>query len=280
MANLGTATVKVIPSDTINIPRPGIKHSGATDSNETSTELVPASVVPATTLNIANIGDTVYNTTASTIGLVTGLNYTGTDITSLDTTIDFASGNTYEIYNSYVDSLIPPAVVVGSLLEGIGTLTGSITSAASTDATNGTYNTAAFTTSGTGTGGVINVTVAGNAVTVVTVATIGSGYAAGDTLTVAVGVIGGSTALVITLDDEDITGDATDETQILRTQTRGGNLGIYAAAVSTIAGVDPANQPYTYVSVAGATLPFFSKRVNSTGSTIGAGGLIAFVNND
>ena len=25
MANLGTATVKVIPDDTINIPRPGIK---------------------------------------------------------------------------------------------------------------------------------------------------------------------------------------------------------------------------------------------------------------
>ena len=226
-----------------------------------------------------NIGDTVYNTTASTIGLVTGLNYTGTDITSLDTTIDFASGNTYEIYNSYVDSLIPPAVVVGSLLEGTGTLTGSITTNSS-DATNGTYNSATFTTSGSGTGGVINVTVAGNAVTVVTVATIGSGYAVGDTLTVATGVIGGSTALVGTLDDEDITGDATDETQILRTQTRGGNLGIYAAAVSTIAGVDPANQPYTYVSVAGATLPFFSKRVNSTGSTIGAGGLIAFVNND
>lgn len=279
MANLGTATVKVIPDDTINIPRPGIKHSGATDSNETSTELVPASVVPATTLNTVNIGDTVYNTTASTIGLVTGLNYTGTDITSLDTTIDFASGNTYEIYNSYVDSLIPPAVVVGSLLEGTGTLTGSITTNSS-DATNGTYNSATFTTSGSGTSGVINVTVAGNAVTVVTVATIGSGYAVGDTLTVATGVIGGSTALVITLDDEDITGDATDETQILRTQTRGGNLGIYAAAVSTIAGVDPANQPYTYVSVAGATLPFFSKRVNSTGSTIGAGGLIAFVNND
>ena len=122
MANLGTATVKVIPSDTINIPRPGIKHSGATAANETSTELVPASG----TLNMANIGDTVYNTTGSTIGLVTGLNYTGTDITSLDTTIDFASGNSYEIYNSYRDSLIPPAVVVGSLLEGIGTLTGSI----------------------------------------------------------------------------------------------------------------------------------------------------------
>ena len=114
MANLGTATVKVIPSDTINIPRPGIKHTGATDSNETSTELVPASVVPATTLNTANIGDTVYNTTGSTIGLVTGLNYTGTDITSLDTTIDFASGDSYEIYNSYRDSLIPPAVVAVS----------------------------------------------------------------------------------------------------------------------------------------------------------------------
>ena len=280
MANLGTATVKVIPSDTINIPRPGIKHTGATDSNETSTELVPASVVPATTLNTANIGDTVYNTTGSTIGLVTGLNYTGTDITSLDTTIDFASGDSYEIYNSYRDSLIPPAVVVGSLLEGIGTLTGSITTNV-TDATVATTTApATFTTSGSGTSAVISITTGATAVlgvTVVTVTTIGSGYAAGDTLTIT--VPGASTDLVVTLTDEDITGDATDETQILRTQTRGGKLGIYTAAVATIAGIDTANQPYTYVSVAGATLPFFSKRVNSTGTTVTTQ-LIAFVNND
>ena len=276
MANLGTATVKVIPSDTINIPRPGIKHSGATAANETSTELVPASG----TLNRANIGDTVYNTTGTTIGLVTGLNYTGTDITSLDTTIDFASGDSYEIYNSYRDSLIPPAVVVGSLLEGIGTLTGSITTNV-TDATVATTTApATFTTSGSGTSAVISITTGATAVlgvTVVTVTTIGSGYAAGDTLTIT--VPGASTDLVVTLTDEDITGDATDETQILRTQTRGGNLGIYAAAVSTIAGVDTANQSYTYVSVAGATLPFFSKRVNSTGTTVTTQ-LIAFVNND
>ena len=91
MANLGTATIPVIPSASINIPKPGVKHSGATAANETSTELVPASG----TLNRANIGDTVYNTTATTIGIVTGLNYTGANITSLDTNVDFASGNTY-----------------------------------------------------------------------------------------------------------------------------------------------------------------------------------------
>ena len=279
MANLGTATVKVIQSDTINIPIPGVKHTGAaTNTGGTDTELVPVAVVPATTLNTVNVGDTVYNTTAATIGLVTGLNYTGTDITSLDTNIDFADTNVYEIYNSYRDTLIPPAVIVGSLLEGVATLTGSITTN-TTAATNGGPTTRAFTTSGSGTGATIQLTVALGVVTVATVTVSGSGYAVGDTLTFASGVIGGAIDLVITLTDEDVTGDATDITQILRTQTRGGKLGIYSAATVTIAGVDSANQTYTYVGVAGATLPFFSKRVNSTGSTITTQ-LIAFINND
>ena len=273
MANLGTATVKVIPSASINIPRPGIKHSGATAANETSTELVPASG----TLNRANIGDTVYNTTGTTIGIVTGLNYTGADITSLDTNVDFASGNTYEVYTSYVASLIPPAVIVGSLLEGVGTLTGSITSADSTDATNGVVTGATFTTSGSGTGGVINVTVSGNKVTIVTVTAIGSGYAVGDTLTVAVGVIGGSTALVITLDDEDITGDTADATQILANQGNG-RLGIYSASAGAITGVDSNVNTFSYTAVAGATLPFFVSRINTIAGGMTA--LVGFVNND
>jgi len=75
----------------------------------------------------------------------------------------------------------------------------------SSGATNGTYTGTAGTTSGfTGGNATIKVTVAGNAVTQVDVTAAGSGYAVGDTITVASSVIGGSTDLVITISVNDL----------------------------------------------------------------------------
>ena len=91
----------------------------------------------------------------------------------------------------------------GGLVIGTGTLTSSITTNTS-DGTNGTITGATFTTSGSGTGGVVDLTIAGNAVTVASVTSSGSGYAVGDTLTFATGVVGGTTAVVITLTADDI----------------------------------------------------------------------------
>jgi len=86
----------------------------------------------------------------------------------------------------------------GGLITANNTLTTRTT--ISSGATNGTYTGTAGTTSGfTGGNATIKVTVAGNAVTQVDVTASGSGYAVGDTITVASSVIGGSTNLVITL---------------------------------------------------------------------------------
>ena len=89
---------------------------------------------------------------------------------------------------------------------GISTLTSSITTN-QTDFVNGTYTgtvgvTAGYSTSGTGTGLVLSITVAGNTVTSVDITTAGTGYAVGDTITVtgSGGILGGGTGnLVITL---------------------------------------------------------------------------------
>jgi hypothetical protein len=89
---------------------------------------------------------------------------------------------------------------------GTSTLTSSITTN-QTDFVNGTYTgtvgvTAGYSTSGTGTGLIVSISVVGNTVTSVDVTTAGTGYAAGDTVTVtgSGGVLGGGTGnLVITL---------------------------------------------------------------------------------
>ena len=94
MANLGTATIPVIPSTTINIPRPGAKYTGSNDTS-TGNTLTPGSG----NFNQVNVGDTVYNTTGTdTIGIVTALNYTGDNITTLTTDgITWANSDAYEM---------------------------------------------------------------------------------------------------------------------------------------------------------------------------------------
>jgi len=174
MANLGTATIPVIPSTTINIPRPGAKYSGSNDTS-TGNTLTPGSG----NFNKVNVGDTVYNTTDTTIGIVTVLNYTGDNITTLTTDgPTWADTDTYEIYNSHTVSLVPPA---------------------------------------------------------------------------------NSTRAAIL------------------TNQGNGKLGIYSAAAGAIVGIDAEGNTFNYTAVAGATLPFFVSRINTSA---GATPLVAFVDND
>jgi hypothetical protein len=79
--------------------------------------------------------------------------------------------------------------------------------------TGATFNTNAITTSGSGTGAQLTVTVSGNTVTNITVTTAGSGYAIGDTITISDSAppngIGGTTPVVITLTADDLYSDST-----------------------------------------------------------------------
>ncbi len=98
----------------------------------------------------------------------------------------------------------------GLLNTGTSVLTSSVTTN-QTDFVNGTYTgavgvTAGYSTSGTGTGLVLSITVSGNTVTSVDITTAGTGYSVGDTITVtgSGGILGGGTGnLVITLATSD-----------------------------------------------------------------------------
>jgi uncharacterized protein (TIGR02145 family) len=93
-------------------------------------------------------------------------------------------------------------------------LTSSITTNSS-NATNDDYPNAAWTTNGSGTGLTMNVTVAGSAVTVITVTNGGKGFVVGNTITISKSVIGGTTDVVITLVASDIGGPASAEWKLL-----------------------------------------------------------------
>jgi hypothetical protein len=99
---------------------------------------------------------------------------------------------------------------------GTSTLTSSITTN-QTDFVNGTYTgtvgvTAGYSTSGTGTGLILSISVVGNTVTSVDITTAGTGYTVGDTITVtgSGGILGGGTGnLVITLVASDFNSGST-----------------------------------------------------------------------
>jgi hypothetical protein len=100
-----------------------------------------------------------------------------------------------------------------SLVTATGSLTASITTNSS-DATDASVATVAFTTSGTGTGATVQLTIASNAVSVASCTVAGEGFKEGDTLTFASSVIGGTTDVVITLVADDLVaveGSATNE---------------------------------------------------------------------
>ncbi len=91
------------------------------------------------------------------------------------------------------------------LVQGTNTLGSSII-ANTNDADNGQYTltSAQFSTSGSGTGATILVKISGNTATGVSVALTGTGYAINDTITIPTSVIGGTAAVVITLQADDI----------------------------------------------------------------------------
>ncbi len=100
-------------------------------------------------------------------------------------------------YTGNLGQLIHDTTVYGPNLlnTGVGSLTSSITTN-QTDFTNGTYAgkpgvTTGYTTSGSGTGLTITITVAGNTATIVTINTAGTGFEIGDTITISNSVLGG-----------------------------------------------------------------------------------------
>ena len=91
---------------------------------------------------------------------------------------------------------------------GTGTLTSSITTAL-TGGTAGTYNSVA-TTGGTGTGLIVNATVVSDTSVTIDVATAGTGYVSGNVVSIAAGLLGGtSTQVDITLTDTDFNANST-----------------------------------------------------------------------
>lgn len=100
-------------------------------------------------------------------------------------------------YTGSLGQLIHDTTVYGPNLlnTGVGSLTSSITTN-QTDFTNATYTgkpgvTAGYTTSGSGTGLTITITVAGNTATIVTINAAGTGFEIGDTITISNSVLGG-----------------------------------------------------------------------------------------
>jgi hypothetical protein len=91
-----------------------------------------------------------------------------------------------------------------ALVTTAGALTASITTN-STDATVAGATGRAFTTSGGGIGATVALTVVSGIVTVATATVRGDGFKVGDTLTFDKSVIGGSTNVVITLVEDDLT---------------------------------------------------------------------------
>jgi len=132
-----------------------------------------------------------------------------------------------------------------SLVTGTGSLTASITTNSS-DATNASVATVAFTTSGTGTGATVQLTIAGNAVTVASTTVAGESFKVGDTLTFDKSVIGGTTDVVITLVADDLVaseGSATNDYQLFDVDTLitadgyGSQIGFFQKIMNFEAGV-------------------------------------------
>ena len=98
----------------------------------------------------------------------------------------------------------------GKILTGADALLTSITQNTS-DSLDNLYSVEP-TTSGEGSGLVLTVTVSGNAVTGLLATSAGSGYAAGDTLTIGAGDIDGTTDVIITLQEGDLLVETTSAT--------------------------------------------------------------------
>ena len=107
--NQAISAIPVIPSNTINIPAPGIKSSGTV----TAGTGVPNMTAGAGTFLTDGVqkGDIIYNTTATTIAIV--MEVTSETVLVLDTAI-MAVGDTYEIYNGNQDNSTGLLLYVGT----------------------------------------------------------------------------------------------------------------------------------------------------------------------
>ena len=107
--NQAISAIPVIPSNTINIPAPGIKSSGT----GTAGTGIPNMTAAAGTFLTDGVqkGDIIYNTTATTIAII--MEVTSETVLVLDTAI-MAIGNTYEIYNGNQDNSTGLLLYVGT----------------------------------------------------------------------------------------------------------------------------------------------------------------------
>jgi len=108
--NQAISAISVIPSNTINIPAPGIKSSG-TISAGTGIPNMTDGVTGTFLTDGVQKGDIIYNTTATTIAIV--MEVTSETVLVLDTAI-MAIGNTYEVYNGNQDNSSGLLLFVGT----------------------------------------------------------------------------------------------------------------------------------------------------------------------
>jgi len=94
---------------------------------------------------------------------------------------------TYDVRTFVSDGLVPSTDIINMLSD------------TDTSRTNGTYTNVAYTNSGSGTGGTLNVTVSGGVITAIVIGSAGSGYSVGDVLTLSNTTIGGTATATITL---------------------------------------------------------------------------------
>ena len=109
------------------------------------------------------------------------------------------------LYNEqyrYEIDYIPTASVPTSFI-GATDLVSSITTNTS-DGVDGHYNPSEWTTDGSGTGLVLDVVVTGNKVSAINVITAGDKWSYGDTITIPITTIGGTTAVIVTLTEADM----------------------------------------------------------------------------
>jgi hypothetical protein len=101
--------IKVVPSDTINIPNPANKKYSGVNSSAAANKLIDSTA----SFTEANIGDIVYNQSLDTIAKVTALD-SATQLT-LSADIFTLSSQTYSIYADTNESCVLHTAVAGDV---------------------------------------------------------------------------------------------------------------------------------------------------------------------
>jgi hypothetical protein len=108
--NQAISAIPVIPSNTINIPAPGIKSSGSVSAGLGIPNMTDGVTGTFLTDGVQK-GDIIYNTTATTIAII--MEVTSETVLVLDTAI-MTVGATYEIYNGNQDNSTGLLLYVGT----------------------------------------------------------------------------------------------------------------------------------------------------------------------